>query len=156
MVNEFNRQFTEEIGLVNVRANKLLQDPKVFDYDIEIELVYEPLSYNFNGARTEIRFDQPKVVLHIRNYYGIPDAVKRPQSFLNEAKKTAIGLAIRLALLERRLAADKLSLLALDDLLISLDMSNRDVVLNLLFDDCLLYTSPSPRDATLSRMPSSA
>ena len=25
-----------------------------------------------------------------------------------------------------------------------------------LADDCLLYTSPSPRDATLSRMPSSA
>ena len=25
-----------------------------------------------------------------------------------------------------------------------------------LSDDCLLYTSPSPRDATLSRMPSSA
>ena len=25
-----------------------------------------------------------------------------------------------------------------------------------IFDDCLLYTSPSPRDATLSRMPSSA
>ena len=25
-----------------------------------------------------------------------------------------------------------------------------------LFMDCLLYTSPSPRDATLSRMPSSA
>ena len=25
-----------------------------------------------------------------------------------------------------------------------------------LFDICLLYTSPSPRDATLSRMPSSA
>ena len=24
------------------------------------------------------------------------------------------------------------------------------------FRDCLLYTSPSPRDATLSRMPSSA
>ena len=30
---------------------------------------------------------------------------------------------------------------------------NDDVKLN---DDCLLYTSPSPRDATLSRMPSSA
>jgi len=26
----------------------------------------------------------------------------------------------------------------------------------LLFENCLLYTSPSPRDATLSRMPSSA
>ena len=28
--------------------------------------------------------------------------------------------------------------------------------LKYLDDDCLLYTSPSPRDATLSRMPSSA
>ena len=27
---------------------------------------------------------------------------------------------------------------------------------NTLYWDCLLYTSPSPRDATLSRMPSSA
>ena len=34
-----------------------------------------------------------------------------------------------------------------------------DVVLKFFcgeFDPCLLYTSPSPRDATLSRMPSSA
>ena len=28
--------------------------------------------------------------------------------------------------------------------------------LSILAGDCLLYTSPSPRDATLSRMPSSA
>ena len=28
--------------------------------------------------------------------------------------------------------------------------------LNLLVEDCLLYTSPSPRDRTRSRMPSSA
>ena len=27
---------------------------------------------------------------------------------------------------------------------------------NILFKDCLLYTSPSPRDRTRSRMPSSA
>ena len=35
---------------------------------------------------------------------------------------------------------------------------NKDRVLRLIdmFEDCLLYTSPSPRDATLSRMPSSA
>ena len=31
-----------------------------------------------------------------------------------------------------------------------------DSVLPLMKDACLLYTSPSPRDATLSRMPSSA
>ena len=31
-----------------------------------------------------------------------------------------------------------------------------DLSLSELYDPCLLYTSPSPRDATLSRMPSSA
>ena len=30
------------------------------------------------------------------------------------------------------------------------------VVYQALYDDCLLYTSPSPRDRTRSRMPSSA
>ena len=31
-----------------------------------------------------------------------------------------------------------------------------DIVKDLLYDICLLYTSPSPRDRTTSRMPSSA
>ena len=35
---------------------------------------------------------------------------------------------------------------------IVLDADGADVI----FKDCLLYTSPSPRDATLSRMPASA
>ena len=35
-----------------------------------------------------------------------------------------------------------------------LDVNATDVYV--LYRDCLLYTSPSPRDATLSRMPSSA
>ena len=40
-----------------------------------------------------------------------------------------------------------------------LDQSCRDVSLvrvRVLYEDCLLYTSPSPRDGLLSRMPSSA
>ena len=36
------------------------------------------------------------------------------------------------------------------------DILNGDAGNDTLFGDCLLYTSPSPRDATLSRMPSSA
>ena len=34
--------------------------------------------------------------------------------------------------------------------------AERDAVAEEDFEGCLLYTSPSPRDATLSRMPSSA
>ena len=36
------------------------------------------------------------------------------------------------------------------------DYENVDVTIHPSFTNCLLYTSPSPRDATLSRMPSSA
>ncbi len=36
------------------------------------------------------------------------------------------------------------------------DMKNRGFMLWPLFEICLLYTSPSPRDSTSSRMPSSA
>ena len=37
-----------------------------------------------------------------------------------------------------------------------LEVDDRDELVNELSTSCLLYTSPSPRDATLSRMPSSA
>ena len=37
----------------------------------------------------------------------------------------------------------------------NIDLGNGKKI-KLLYSHCLLYTSPSPRDATLSRMPSSA
>ena len=40
--------------------------------------------------------------------------------------------------------------------LTKIGISKGDTVSFLAFNTCLLYTSPSPRDATLSRMPSSA
>ena len=39
---------------------------------------------------------------------------------------------------------------------LNLSSANRDKAIDPSSNDCLLYTSPSPRDATLSRMPSSA
>ena len=40
-----------------------------------------------------------------------------------------------------------------EEVLLARQVQQREI---LLAEDCLLYTSPSPRDATLSRMPSSA
>ena len=37
-----------------------------------------------------------------------------------------------------------------------INVENGEELFNTPFKNCLLYTSPSPRDATLSRMPSSA
>ena len=36
------------------------------------------------------------------------------------------------------------------------DYFEDEILKNSMIKNCLLYTSPSPRDATLSRMPSSA
>ena len=58
--------------------------------------------------------------------------VQKPQSFFNEARLTRIALAIRLAILETRPKTFAHKILVLDDLLISLDMSNRETVLEML------------------------
>lgn len=134
LVTAFNKQLKDMLGQVTVRANKILE--KEFEFEMEIELAFTPFAFTPNASYTSIQYSQPEIELKVNKYYGKEGVVKKPHSFLNEAKKTAIGLAIRLGILERRMLDNtKLNLLALDDLLISLDMSNREVVLNLLFKE---------------------
>lgn len=61
--------------------------------------------------------------------------VKRPQSFLNEAKLTQLALSVRFAASMVNLHESDLKLLVLDDLLVSLDMSNRMKVVEILLSD---------------------
>lgn len=61
--------------------------------------------------------------------------VNRPQSFLNEAKLTQLALSVRFAASLVNLHESDLKLLVLDDLLVSLDMSNRMKVVEILFAD---------------------
>jgi energy-coupling factor transporter ATP-binding protein EcfA2 len=58
--------------------------------------------------------------------------VTKPQSFLNEAKLTQLALSIRFAASLVNLHESDLKLLVLDDLLVSLDMSNRMKVVDIL------------------------
>lgn len=67
--------------------------------------------------------------------FGITEGgieVKRPQSHLNEAKMTQFALSIRFAASRINLHDSDVKLLVLDDLLVSLDMSNRMKVVELL------------------------
>ena len=57
--------------------------------------------------------------------------IEKPQTYFNEAKLTAIALSIRFALLDT-ITASNGRFLALDDMLISLDMSNRSKVVDFL------------------------
>lgn len=60
--------------------------------------------------------------------------VKRPHSFLNEALLTRIAFAVRIGALQTRLQNRDYQILCLDDMLISLDMSNRDKVIQLILN----------------------
>ena len=62
-------------------------------------------------------------------------AVNKPQSFLNEAKLTQLALSVRFAASLVNLHESDLKLLVLDDLLVSLDMSNRMKVVDILLSD---------------------
>lgn len=89
----------------------------------------------------------PNVFIHAHfNHAQIPahkQKITRPHTFLNEAKLTAIALSIRLAMLGQKLsgvvAADTPKFLILDDVLISLDMSNREIVLDIILQEFTDY-----------------
>jgi len=61
--------------------------------------------------------------------------INRPQTFLNEAKLTQLALSVRFAASLVNLHDSDLKLLVLDDLLVSLDMSNRMKVVEILLSD---------------------
>ncbi|NBO66541.1 MAG: hypothetical protein EBU88_17140, partial [Acidobacteria bacterium] len=61
--------------------------------------------------------------------------IPKPQSHLNEAKMTQIALSVRFAASLVNLHDSELKLLVLDDLLVSLDMSNRMKVVEILISD---------------------
>ncbi len=61
--------------------------------------------------------------------------ITRPQSFLNEAKLTQLALSVRFAASLVNLHESELKLLVLDDLLVSLDMSNRMRVVDILLSE---------------------
>lgn len=133
-IDKFTRDLRQIIDELNPKANEILkkEDGLGINLDFKIELVEDaPFVLKQN------QYNPPKyrIDLKIEKVSGIPVSVTtniKPHIFLNEARLTAIGLAIRLSILEKRLAVAKLKLLVLDDLLISLDMSNRMKVVNMM------------------------
>ena len=126
----FNVEFNRIIDFINSNAQSLIKE---FGYDIDFHLVYIPPNHQ---KRDKIyKYENFKVELIITRYNGKDINIHRPQTFLNEAKMSALATAIRLAILDSRIsseASDALKILVLDDLMISLDFGNRNSLLNVL------------------------
>lgn len=144
-LNAFNEEIEFYLNKITETVNEYLTR---FKQDIKLSFRYEKAEYDrFKEGSTKIRTHEttrPKIFLDIQfNHDLLADnrkTILRPQSFLNEARLTTIALSIRLAIFDEKLETDNLpadtpKILVLDDLLLSLDMGNRDVVLELIVNE---------------------
>jgi energy-coupling factor transporter ATP-binding protein EcfA2 len=131
LIEGFLSDLKSLIGNINLRANPIIKEKLKFNisFRLELEELTEYVLRRTNYSKPEIA-----IRLIIEDFNGTGPVIK-PQSFLNEARLSAVALAIRLAILEQRLQDAPIKILVLDDLMISLDMSNRDKIVKLILEE---------------------
>lgn len=158
MIDIFNCELEGFIGDINIAVSDIYKNHFKADgeQDLSIVLTYPEENPNpdvyFDGFRLKWdnrliknqkgELERAKNKSLIEPIIGISikedgNEIPKPHVYFNEAKLTAIALSIRFALLKGINPADDTnppegSFLALDDMLISLDMSNRAKVVNFL------------------------
>ena len=129
-VAELNRDVAKLVDFIDKNATTFLHDHfKQKDLKIIVQL-RKGFDRRPLGKQRAFELLPPFIKLSIKKKKtktAFKD-IDRPQSFLNEAKLTAIALSIRFTILERRPSKPLIKTLALDDLLISLDMSRMDLL----------------------------
>ena len=141
-VDMLNEKIQNLLNEISDHANTFLKDQFFEGKDvIKVALSFDK-KFKFDLIKNKIwednkqgqRHDELHIKLRVEIYDGtIPQkwrAIERVQSFLNEAQLTRIAIGVRIgALRTRPLASARFKILVLDDMLISLDLSNRmDVV----------------------------
>ena len=141
----FNVEIDNKLGIIQQYANEFIKEhfynnkdvlkvelnfDKRFNYDLVEQKIWED---NKNAIRESSL--QIKLVVH---QWDVTNAVwislQRVQSFLNEAQLTRIALGIRIGALRTRMQTTEFKLLVLDDMLISLDLSNRMEVVKIILN----------------------
>jgi energy-coupling factor transporter ATP-binding protein EcfA2 len=133
-VKQSLKQLEDLITYLNTEGNPILQNDLGYNITFNLSVEY---SKEYKISKNSYHSPEIKILLTLPDYEGKTHQVKKPHSFLNEAKLTAVALAIRLAVLKRTLSkdsTDSLKLLVLDDLMISLDMSNRERIMKLILN----------------------
>ena len=132
-IKVFNDNFEALLGKINNQANIFLKEYLDIN-NIEVILQYtRKFAWDVNKSRN---FTEPQIKFHVKLIVdGVFKELHRPQSFLNEAILAQLSLAIRMGALFTRLSKSDTKILVLDDLLISLDMDNRNNILDILLQE---------------------
>ncbi len=135
LIGDFNTKLQVLLTDISDDANNKLKDAKM---PVKISLRLEKAVFDKKIPGTTRSYDgefyMPKIILTAQLLDAIGNTVankdiNHPRSFFNEAKLTKMALAIRLAIFDRKYqGTDCAKVIFVDDLLISLDMSNRLMV----------------------------
>lgn len=139
---EFQDKLNNELVDIEQRANDILRN----QFHMPVKLHIEAKNVDFNAAYQghanihDRSIHPPKIVVEISvladDYVTELYKISHPASYFNEAKQTSIALAVRLSMMQHhliRVDGQKYSkILCIDDLLVSLDMPNREKVISIL------------------------
>lgn len=132
-IETFNTELDKKIKDITSSATAFYNDHFYKEDDLQILLSY---NQKIQFIDESWRINEPSISLKLK-YKG--KEIERPQSFLNESRLTAIALSIKFAALINRLRDAELKFIVLDDLLISLDMSNRMSIINIILSEFSSY-----------------
>ena len=119
----FNRELANRLADLRPKVDEILNK---FGCNVTLDLDFQGVTYN----QDEKTLDNREIFLKVEFF---DTDIPSHHRFLNEAKLSAIAIAIYLSSVLLQPESD-LKILALDDVLIGLDMSNRLPVLNILHD----------------------
>ena len=120
-IEDFNRELASKLAELQTKASGILGK---FGYDVVLEFDFQGITYN----RNKKILDGKQVFLKVKLF---DREISEHHPFLNEAKLSAIAIAIYFSSILLQ-PDSELKILALDDVLIGLDMSNRLPVLDIL------------------------
>jgi energy-coupling factor transporter ATP-binding protein EcfA2 len=129
-IARFNQALGEVLAKITTEAQKFYGQ-HFAEPDHQFELVVG-LTATCSYDRHEHRISMPRIGFEVK-LNG--DAIRKPQSFLNEANLTQLALSVRFGATLAHLHESPLKLLVLDDLLISLDMNNRMKVVDIILSE---------------------
>lgn len=135
----FNETLMAFLGVVIPSTNVIISEVFKENMTIKIDtplpqaVMYKPtdpsISYHVHPPKVLIKFDY-KPSSEISTTFDL----QRPHTYLNEGRLTIAFLALRMAIIDNLLQTSDIKLLAFDDLLLSLDMGYRELVMNSIFD----------------------